>query len=422
MDRDRVHFLFLNLGHFLDHLFTLIFATVAALALVREWDVGYADLLRYATPGFFALGLFAYPSGWLADRWSQEGMMVVYFLGAGVSAVATGLAQTPLQVGIGLCVIGMFAAIYHPVGLAIVTRKWRNIGMRIAVNNVWGNLGVASAALITGFLIDSAGWRTAFVAPGVLSVALGVAYLVTQWDELRAPASSHPSAKAAGPRGGAGQDATREQEATRKAMLVRVSLIVFGTTALANLVFQATTFALPKIFDERLQRLTAEFVAWLQATPLGGHAEVATMVGVFAFAVFAVSSLSQIVVGWLLDRLEPRSIFVATALVQAIFFALMVGATDGVALVAALGFMIGVFGQGPINDFLISRVATGAMRARMYGARFVLAFTVIAATLPLISFIYERWGFDMLFHVLTVNAVAILALVACLPRKLPAAE
>ena len=415
MDRDRAHFLFLNVGHFLDHLFTLIFATVAALALVREWDVGYADLLRYATPGFFALGLFAYPSGWLADRWSQEGMMVVYFFGIGLSAVATGFAQTPLQVGIGLFVIGMFAAIYHPVGLAIVTRKWRNIGMRIAVNNVWGNLGVASAALLTGFLIDSSGWRMAFLAPGVLTIALGAGYLALLWEELKSPAVSDLSVKAPA-HGGAGR------EPSRRHMLLRVSIIVFGTTALANLVFQATTFALPKIFDERLQRLTTEFVAWLEATPLHGHAEVATMVGVLAFAVFAVSSASQVVVGALLDRLEPRSIFVATSFIQAVFFAIMVGATDGIALVAALGFMIGVFGQGPINDFLISRVATGTMRARMYGARFVLAFTVIAATLPLISFIYERWGFDMLFHVLTVNAVAILALVACLPGKLPAAE
>lgn len=418
MDRDRVHFLFLNVGHFLDHLFTLIFATVAALALAREWEVGYADLLRYATPGFFALGLFAYPSGWLADRWSQEGMMGVYFIGVGLSAVTTGFAQTPLQLGVGLFVVGMFAAIYHPVGLAIVTRKWRNIGMRIAMNNVWGNLGVASAALITGFLIDSAGWRTAFVVPGVVSVALGVAYLITQWNEMATGTRAAPRTPAAGRSGG---DA-HPRPAGRKDLLVRVSVIVFGTTALANLVFQATTFALPKIFDERLHMLTTEFVAWLHATPLAGRVDVATMVGVFAFAVFAVSSVSQILVGALLDRVEPRAIYAGTAILQAVSFAVMAGAADGVALAAALCFMVGVFGQGPINDVLISKVATGTMRARMYGARFVVAFTVIAATLPLISFIYERWGFDMLFYVLSANALAILALVACLPRQLSPAE
>ncbi|MDP7548964.1 MAG: MFS transporter, partial [Alphaproteobacteria bacterium] len=123
MNRDRLYFLLLNLGHFFDHLFMLIFATVAALALYREWGVGYAALLAYATPGFFAFGLCSLPAGWLADRWSRDGMMSVFFIGIGATAIATGFAETPLQIGAGLFVIGMFAAIYHPVGLAIVTMK-----------------------------------------------------------------------------------------------------------------------------------------------------------------------------------------------------------------------------------------------------------------------------------------------------------
>ena len=63
MTRDRLYFLLLNIGHFMDHLFTLIFATVAALALYREWGIAYAELLVYATPGFFAFGVFSLPAG-----------------------------------------------------------------------------------------------------------------------------------------------------------------------------------------------------------------------------------------------------------------------------------------------------------------------------------------------------------------------
>ena len=88
------------------------------------------------------------PAGWLADHWSRYKMMVVFFLGIGGSLFLTGFAQSAWQIGAGLTLVGMFAAIYHPVGLAIVVQKWRNTGMRIAVNGVWGNLGVASAALI----------------------------------------------------------------------------------------------------------------------------------------------------------------------------------------------------------------------------------------------------------------------------------
>ena len=177
MNRDRAYFLLLNMGHFLDHLFTLIFATIAALVLHRQWGISYAALLAYATPGFLAFGLFSLPAGWLADKWSRDGMMCVFFVGIGLAAFATGFAETPLQMGAGLFVIGMFAAIYHPVGLAIVTMKWRNTGMRIAANGVWGNLGVAGAALITGYLIDNGGWQMAFMLPGLFSVVVGLAYM-----------------------------------------------------------------------------------------------------------------------------------------------------------------------------------------------------------------------------------------------------
>jgi MFS family permease len=407
MNRDRMHFLFLNIGHFLDHLFTLIFASVAALALTREWNLGYGDLLKYATPGFFAFGVFSYPAGWLADKWSREGMMVVFFVGIGLASVATGFAQTPLQVGVGLFVIGMFAAIYHPVGLAMVTQKWKNTGMRLAVNGVWGNLGVASAALITGYLIDNGGWRMAFILPGSFSLAVGVAYGLMRREEISTEGAARSAA-------GAGQ------ATNLGALFWRVSLIVFLTTAVSSIIFQATTFALPKIFDERLQGLSTEAVGWLQSHGLGGRADVATMVGVFAFTVFAIASMAQLVVGSLLDRVGARPVFMGAAAIQLVFFGLMAGSREGWALALALGFMLGAFGQIPINDFMIGKMASGAARARVYGIRYVVSFTALAAALPLISIVYQRWGFDTLFYVLSAAAAVILALVSCLPRRLPA--
>jgi MFS family permease len=409
MNRDRTHFLFLNVGHFLDHLFTLIFATVAALALSRVWGLSYGDLLKYATPGFFAFGVFSYPAGWLADKWSREGMMVVFFVGIGIASVATGFAQTPLQVGIGLFVIGVFAAIYHPVGLAMVTQKWKNTGMRLAVNGVWGNLGVASAALITGYLIDNGGWRTAFIIPGAFSVAVGLAYALARRNEI----FTEHAAKSAGAAASA---------VDHKALLLRVSLIVFLTTAISSIIFQATTFALPKIFDERLQGLATTAAAWLQQRGLGGRTDVATMVGAFAFTVFAVASMAQLVVGSLLDRLGARPVFMGAAAIQLAFFGLMAGSREGWALALALGFMLGAFGQIPINDFMIGKMASGAARARVYGIRYVVSFTALAAALPLISLVYERWGFDTLFYVLSASASVIFMLVSCLPRRLPAAS
>ena len=392
MTRDRLHFLLLNLGHFLDHLFTLIFATVAALALTREWGLGYSDLLTYAAPGFFAFGVFALPAGWLADKWSRDGMIVVFFIGIGLASIATSLAATPLQVGIGLFVIGMFAAIYHPVGLAIVVEKWRGTGMRLAVNGVWGNLGVASAALITGYFIDHGGWRTAFVAPALVSIVVGIAYAVLQWDAIVHPA---PAPKAAA--------SAHTLTVEAKAILWRISVVVFLTTAISSIVFQSTTFALPKVFAEKLAGLELS----------------ATVIGQLAFVVFAMASIGQLIVGHYLDKLGPRTVFMAASSLQCLFFAIMPGLTNVPALVCAMAFMLAAFGQIPINDYMIGRMAQGDMRARIYGVRYVVSFTVLAAALPMIAFIYEHWGFDALFRVLSFAALLILAAVWQLPQRMP---
>jgi hypothetical protein len=144
------------------------------------------------------------------------------------------------------------------------------------------------------------------------------------------------------------------------------------------------------------------------------------MVGMFAFIVFAVASLAQLVAGKLLDHYSARTIFIGAAAIQVVFFAAMPGLRDGLALAVAFGFMLGAFGQIPINDFLIGRMASGPFRARVYAVRYVVSFTVLALTLPFVAVVYDNWGFDTLFRLLALAALAILVTVACLPKRLPA--
>lgn len=395
---DRKHFLFLNLGHFLDHLFMLVFATVAALALAKEWGMTYADLIPYATPGLIAFGLFSLPAGWLADRWSREGMMAVYFIGIGLASIATSFAQSPMQMAIGLFVVGIFAAIYHPVGLAMIARGGKSMGYDIAVNGVWGNMGVGSAALLTGFLIDQTVWPAAFWLPGTASVLIGIAYLYIY--KHRVPLKNAATASVAEPAGVPGDSAS---SAELRAMLIRVTVIIFFTTAVSGIIFQGTTFALPKVFEERLD----------------GIASTATMVGWLAFMVFGVASFAQLVVGRMLDVYGPRNVFIAVAILQIVFFTLMPGLQNLAALAVALGFMLGTFGQIPINDYMIGKLAKSELRASVYGARFIVSFAVWATVVPLIAWVHHNWGFDIFFYILAVAALAILGAVLLLPGRLP---
>jgi len=394
MNRDRVNFLFLNVGHFLDHLFVLIFATVAALRLAEEWGMSYAELIPYATPGFVAFGLCAIPAGWLADKWSREGMMTIFFIGVGASSILAALAQSPLQIAAGLLLIGVFAAIYHPVGLAMVVHGREKTGIPLAVNGVFGNMGVASAALLTGVMIDTAGWRTAFVLPGVISIAIGVLYA---WFVHGGRAQRAEEARS----GAAARKAAAGTLALDRATLRRVFAIVMFAAAVGGLIFQSTTFALPKIFDERLAGLGAS----------------ATSIGSYAFLVFALAAFAQLVVGYLVDHHSVRAVFATVAAAQAVLFAIMHQLTGLPALVVALGFMLVVFGQIPITDVLIGRITRSEWRSRVYSLKYIINFSVSASALPLIAWLHASWGFSALFTVLSAAAACILAAVLCLPRS-----
>src|SRR5690606_13393994 len=128
-------------------------------------------------------GLFSLPAGWLADRWSRRYMMVAFYIGCGVSLAAAALSPNFVALAVALFALGVFASIYHPVGTAIVVEAATNRGRTLAFNGVCGNLGVSLAAGITAILTAWLGWRGAFLLPGVICVATGIAYLVMVPDD-----------------------------------------------------------------------------------------------------------------------------------------------------------------------------------------------------------------------------------------------
>jgi MFS family permease len=355
--------------------------------------MSYADLIPYAMPGYVAFGVCAVPAGWIADKWDRKGMMILFFLGIGLSSVLASYAQTPFQMSIGLLVIGVFASIYHPVGISLVVEGRKSVGVPLAVNGVFGNLGVACAALLTGYLIDSIGWRSAFIWPGGVSVAVGIAYTVFVY--LSRDADADKSL-------GDAAEITPDTPTIDRHLLGRVFAVVFFSTAIGGLIFQSTTFTLPKMFDERLADLALS----------------AEAVGRYAFAVFAFAAVGQLVVGYLLDRYSVRTVFSLVALLQAVFFGVMPGLSGLSVLVVASAFMLVVFGQIPINDVLISRATQNEWRSRVYAFKYIVTFSVSASSLPLIAWIHSRWGFDSLFGLLSVAAGLIFVSTLLLPQAL----
>ena len=394
---DRKHFFYLNLGHFLDHFFLLIFATAGALALIHDWEMSYGQLIPYSTAGFIAFGLFSLPSGWLADRWSREGMICVFFIGIGIASVGASSAQSPLGIAVWLFILGVFASIYHPVGLALIAKGGQKMGRDIAVNGVWGNMGVGFAAFMTGLMIDYVGWRAAFWLPGLISIGIGVLYFMDFRENILIKLKSGNASVTSE------TSFMGNNDRQLRRLMIRVSVIIFFTTAVSAIIFQSTTFALPKVFDERL----------------GTISDSASAIGFMALFVFAVASFAQLVVGQMLDRIGPKRVFLAVSSLQLVFFIMFAGQFGWMALFVATLFMLGAFGQIPINDYMIGKMAKSEFRASIYGVRFVVSFAVWAVVVPLISLVHRDYGFDILFYILAACALVIFVAASMLPKNLP---
>ena len=127
-------------AHFLDHYVIRIFPTVV-IGLEAVYGRSYGELLVLSTAAFTAFGLFALPAGWLADKWSRRNMIALYFLGTGICCVLVGVSESFETLAVALFGVGLFAAIYHPVGTPMIVDAAVVRGRTMAFNGICGNIG-----------------------------------------------------------------------------------------------------------------------------------------------------------------------------------------------------------------------------------------------------------------------------------------
>ncbi len=389
MNNNRWLVPFLNLGHLLDHLVMLVFPTVV-IALARQWDRSYSELLPLALGGFIAFGAFAIPAGWLADHWSRYRMMVVFYFGIGASLFLTGFAAAPWQIAVGLTVTGMFAAIYHPVGIAMLVASPKNLGMALGWNGLWGNLGLAFAAIISGALMDWLGWRAAFFVPGAAAMAAGFAFLRLVPD----PGPVVKKSKSIG-----------LHLDTRTMSHIFVILLV--VTACGGVIFNSTTVAMPKVFDERLRALTETNVG----------------IGALVAVVYTIAAFAQVLMGTLMSRYDMKPLMIGVGLVQIpLLFA--AATLDGwPLLVVALLMMMAIFGQIPLNDGIVGKYVADEYRARVLSVRYVVSLGVASVAVPMIALLHRtEGGFRNVFAVLAVLACAVFVAGIFFPSRQRMAE
>jgi MFS family permease len=388
----RVPSLLLNLAHTLDHLFLLIFATAVA-AIAQDFGVArWEDLMPCATGAFVMFGLGSVPAGRLGDLWGRRRMMLVFFFGIGLSSCAVALTQSPLQIAVALGVLGAFSAIYHPVGIPMLVRGAARPGAVIGVNGLAGNLGIALAALSTGLLVEHAGWRAAFVVPGIVAIAAGVLFALTAPPETSAPAFRP---------GGTGLRLP-------PALARRTFGVMVASASLGSLLFNVTTNGNTQLLTERLQGIVRD----------------PGTLGLVLAAVYAVAACTQVVVGRLIDRVPMKPLFLAIVSAQVLVFFLAAQASGWLWVLAVTACMISIFGAIPFNDAMVVRYIDDSMRSRVSGMRLAISFSVGSAAVWALGPVVKTHGFDQLQLSLAGVALLTVLIVSWLPgeRELAAAR
>jgi MFS family permease len=265
----------------------------------------------------------------------------------------------------------------------MLVQQARSPGATIGINGLAGNLGIAAAAIVTGFLVKWIGWRAAFIVPGLVSLVCGLAFMVLTPRETEPPAARPRKA---------GLDLPAS-------MLARVFTVMTAASASGGLLFNMTTNGNAQLLAERMR----------------GVVEDPATLGTLLAAVYAVSSLAQVVVGRLIDRVPLKRLYLGIALAQVPLLLLAAQAQGWWLYVALIGVMVLVFGAIPFTDAMIVRYVDDRMRSRVAGMRLSVSIGISSLAVWLLGPVVKAAGFSTLMLALAGVAAVTSAIVAWLP-------
>ena len=375
--------MYINIGHFLDHFMMLIFAK-AAFDAGRHFGLSYDEIIIYGTLGLFLFGAAAPLAGWLADKYSRSLIIIIYPFGVSLGAFLCFLSSSPIMLGISIGVIGFFAAIFHPVGIAMLIRDSNKVGVRLGVNGVWGNMGVAAAPVLTGFIILNSNWQLSFLVPSLICLIFGIAQL-RGFKEIDIK-----------------EEKTKQKISNGLVEGWKIVLLSLTMTTLAGgFIFGSLTFLIPRIFEVNLSGISVDIA----------------ITGLLAGIVYAIASLSQVGVGYLIDRYSPKIILGFVGIGQFLLIYLSSLYIDYALFFVMLMAMFFVFGQVPITDAILVRYVDDQWRARILSVKFLINLCAGASVLPLVSlFLGYGYTFSDLLTILSCLAIFVVISAYMLPK------
>ncbi|MCW5730532.1 MAG: MFS transporter [Alphaproteobacteria bacterium] len=370
----------------MDHWILVVFAYSWGV-IAGAWGTEWTELTPYNYGAIFMFGAGSILSGRLGDLWGRRVMMLIFFFGMGLSCFLIALCANPWQIGAALTLMGAFASIYHPVGIPMLVQKAARPGFTIGVNGLAGNLGIAIAAGISVYVATNHGWQSAFILPGLICIAAGIAFWWLVPRESEAPARRKPKLLDLPP-----------------GTMATVFAVMTVTAVTGSIIFNFTTNGNGELLRARAAAL----------------AEDPALLALMLFAVFALASLAQLVVGKLIDRYPLKRLYLTIAGLQVPLF-LLASQAEGIALFfLVIVFMLLVFGAIPFTDAMIVKYVDDRMRSRVTGLRLAIGFLVSSFAVALIGPAVKVAGFGAMLILLAAVAACSVVAIMFLPGNEPA--
>lgn len=192
----------LALGSYLMSMFHRVAPAAIARDLAAAFEASAASLGALAATYFYVYTVMQVPVGVLADTLGPRKILALGGLVAGAGSLLFGLAPTfdVAVVGRTLVGLGVSVAFIAMLKLIAVWYEERRFATLTGTMMFLGNVGTMTAGTPLAWAAQGAGWRSVFIAIGVMSLAIGV----LSWFLVQ----DRPGEKGAMPRAGARADRT----------------------------------------------------------------------------------------------------------------------------------------------------------------------------------------------------------------------
>lgn len=179
----------ISLAHALVHMFELALPATEQM-IGEDFGVGRDTTGLLGTVWRVPFGVGAFFAGWLADRFGSKPMLIIYLCGCAATALLVMISNSLNSLFVVMFAMGCFASIYHPAGLAFISRETTPATRPVALgwHGVLGSIGIASAPFFAGLVFSTGmvSWRQYYLILAVPAVILA-GYLGLKLTEHRRP-------------------------------------------------------------------------------------------------------------------------------------------------------------------------------------------------------------------------------------------